>query len=1071
MQSSGATVSGLGVGPHTLTFSSVGGYTTPASQSVTVSANQTATASATYTSAPATGSLQVTLGPSDAVSAGALWSVDGGATQSSGAPVSGLSVGSHTVTFTSTVGYITPASQTVSVSANQTASASATYVAAAGSLRVTLSPAGAVTAGAQWSVDNGALQNSAATVSGLGVGSHTVVFSSVSGYTTPANQTVTVSANSTATATGAYGAAPTGSLQVMLMPSDAVSVNAQWEVDGGPLQNSGSIVSGLSVGSHTVVFNSVGGFLTPSSQSVTVASSKTTSATGTYTESQIPEITSPLAYTSFSTISFTYQATASHSPTKFYATGLPKGTALNATTGAITCKNVAVGTYPVTLSASNAVGTGSPSIMALTIVAGPPTVATSTVAGITSQTATLSGTANPKGGDTMAFFQYGPTTAYGSQTTPQDLGAGTATVTFHASLTGLAAATTYHYRAVALKDGGDLYGADKTFLTLARPVFATGPATPLLSASGAQLGFSVNPGGVSTSVYFLYSTDPGFATFSQTATQSIGNGKTAVNVMAFLSGLQPNMTYYYEMVSTSAAGTFTSSEQTFMTLGFDTALVANTGQSAPGTAFNFASLGNAAVDALDGAAFGAKTSSTNTASNAGIWANQNNSSLSLVAQTGSAAPGTGGAVFATLGDPVYNNNEDVAFEGTLKIATNLVTAATDTGVWATNDFTLGLVAREGSVAPGTGGATFASFGAVGMSDASGAILSGTLTASTALGVTTANNTGVWEGADAAGLTLLLRSGEQTDSGKTIASFKFLPVEICVNGQTRGFGPINGPIVVNTTYTDGNTGIVKTQLGASSPTAVATSSDLAAGTAGATFATFASPAINDNDNTAFAATLNVGVGDAVKANAGGIWADDSGGTRHLIARLGQIAPGTGTNATFLTFSDPVYNEEEAVAFRATLSVGTGLATTATASGLWLKGGGSLALVAHQGRQAPGCPTGVTFSAFTELALDDVNGGGVIFLATLGGTGVTTANNTAIFAVDNNGVLQLIVRTGEVINLGTTLAPINKTITALAFLPPETLVNGQARSFSPSTGDLVYNATFSDKSTAIYNVVFP
>jgi hypothetical protein len=58
--------------------------------------------------------------------------------------------------------------------------------------------------------------------------------------------------------------------------------------------------------------------------------------------------------------------------------------------------------------------------------------------------------------------------------------------------------------------------------------------------------------------------------------------------------------------------------------------------------------------------------------------------------------------------------------------------------------------------------------------------------------------------------------------------------------------------------------------------------------------------------------------------------------------------------------------------------------------------------------------------------------------------------------------LIVRTGDILN--------GKTITALSFLPAETFVNGQTRSFSPSTGDLIYNATFSDKSHAIFNVVF-
>jgi hypothetical protein len=187
---------------------------------------------------------------------------------------------------------------------------------------------------------------------------------------------------------------------------------------------------------------------------------------------------------------------------------------------------------------------------------------------------------------------------------------------------------------------------------------------------------------------------------------------------------------------------------------------------------------------------------------------------------------------------------------------------------------------------------------------------------------------------------------------------------------------------------------------------------------------------------------------------------------LVTRLGTIAPGTGTSAAFTSFSDPVYNANEAVAFRATLSIGSAQATPLTATGIWCNSSGSLELVAREGGQAPGCPAGVIFSSFTSLALDDVDGatqqGGAIFLATLGGSGVTLANNTGIFAVDNTGTLQLIVRTGDIL--------LGKTITSLSFLPNETVVNGQTRSFSPSTGDLVYNATFSDRSQAVFNVVF-
>jgi hypothetical protein len=50
-----------------------------------------------------------------------------------------------------------------------------------GSLEVTISPAGAIAAGAEWLVDGGAANDSGATVTNLVVGSHTVSFTSVSG--------------------------------------------------------------------------------------------------------------------------------------------------------------------------------------------------------------------------------------------------------------------------------------------------------------------------------------------------------------------------------------------------------------------------------------------------------------------------------------------------------------------------------------------------------------------------------------------------------------------------------------------------------------------------------------------------------------------------------------------------------------------------------------------------------------------------------------------------------------------------------------------------------------------------
>ena len=73
-----------------------------------------------------------------------------------------------------------------------------------GSLTVTLQPAGAVSAGAQWRVDGGTYRNTGDPATGLTPGSHTVSFKSVSGYTTPANQSANILANQQATANASY---------------------------------------------------------------------------------------------------------------------------------------------------------------------------------------------------------------------------------------------------------------------------------------------------------------------------------------------------------------------------------------------------------------------------------------------------------------------------------------------------------------------------------------------------------------------------------------------------------------------------------------------------------------------------------------------------------------------------------------------------------------------------------------------------------------------------------------------------------------------------------------------------
>ena len=303
-QSSGATVAGLGIGDHTVNYQAVAGWTAPASELVSISNAVTLSLTRTYVQvAQQSGSVQVTLGPQGAVTAGAEWNVDGGAWQIGGGTVSGLTVGTnaHTINYRTITNWNTPAAVPVTITANTTTKVTGTYTAYAGSVQVTLAPAGAVSAGAEWNVDGGAWQASGATVSGILVtGNHTINYNTVTGWTSPSSAPVTITNNGTTNVTGTY-VEQFGSLKVTLGPAAAVTAGAEWSVDGGTTwQASGATVTGLGAGSQTVVYKPITAWAQPASQAVTISTNATTLITETYVGDLTPpavtgEIPAPAA--------------------------------------------------------------------------------------------------------------------------------------------------------------------------------------------------------------------------------------------------------------------------------------------------------------------------------------------------------------------------------------------------------------------------------------------------------------------------------------------------------------------------------------------------------------------------------------------------------------------------------------------------------------------------------------------------------------------------------------------------------------------------------------------------------
>jgi hypothetical protein len=201
---------------------------------------------------------------------------------------------------------------------------------------------------------------------------------------------------------------------------------------------------------------------------------------------------------------------------------------------------------------------------ATALAVGEPVAVTGAASAVTTTTATVAGTVNPVGQATMYQFDYGTTTAYDHHTTPQSAGSGALDVPVSASLTGLAPATTYHYRVSATNPAGTTPGADQTFTTAGPPTASTGPAVAVASTSAVLTG-TVNPGSQATTYAFQYGTTTAYGT--QSPAQAAGSGAAGVPVSATVTGLAPATTYHYRLTATNASGTVPGVDQVFVTPG------------------------------------------------------------------------------------------------------------------------------------------------------------------------------------------------------------------------------------------------------------------------------------------------------------------------------------------------------------------------------------------------------------------------------------------------------------------------------------------------------------------------
>jgi hypothetical protein len=101
---------------------------------------------------------------------------------------------------------------------------------------------------------------------------------------------------------------------------------------------------------------------------------------------------------------------------------------------------------------------------------GAPKATTGNAREVSYASATLAGSVNPNEENTSYYFQYGPTRAYGSQTSISNVGPGKSAVNVKLAIAGLQPITVYHYRLVAVNGSGVSTGGDQTLLTTKVPL-------------------------------------------------------------------------------------------------------------------------------------------------------------------------------------------------------------------------------------------------------------------------------------------------------------------------------------------------------------------------------------------------------------------------------------------------------------------------------------------------------------------------------------------------------------------------------------------------------------------------
>jgi hypothetical protein len=213
-------------------------------------------------------------------------------------------------------------------------------------------------------------------------------------------------------------------------------------------------------------------------------------------------------------------------------------------------------TYYFRIVASNAIGETFGGPVAFTTQYPAPSVTTESASEIQQTSAKLNGQVNPNGSDTRYYFEYGPTTGYGTRIPSgegMDIGGGTSPISTWNNVSGLTPGTLYHYRLVASSANATAYGSDQTLYTPGPPRAVTEAATGV-KPTEATLNGSVNPNTYATNYYFQYGPTSSYGSIVPTGGAGVGSGTAPVPLSNTITGLAPGSSYHYRIVAENYNG-------------------------------------------------------------------------------------------------------------------------------------------------------------------------------------------------------------------------------------------------------------------------------------------------------------------------------------------------------------------------------------------------------------------------------------------------------------------------------------------------------------------------------------